>query len=72
MRNITENFNCIPQFYYTKFNKIKYIIIYPENCSIQIALVKTFNSNRLLNVYRKIFGTSSYGEDALAECISAI
>ena len=31
------------------------------------------NNYRLLNVYRKIFGTSSYGEDARAcECISAI
>ena len=31
------------------------------------------NIYRLLNVYRKIFGTSSYGEDARAcECISAI
>ena len=30
------------------------------------------NIFRLLNVYRKIFGTSSYGEDARAcECISA-
>ena len=31
------------------------------------------NTYRLLTVYRKIFGTSSYGEDARAcECISAI
>ena len=37
------------------------------------SFVKETDIYRLLNVYRKIFGTSSYGEDARAcECISAI
>ena len=41
---------------------------------VSIIFSRCFNDiYRLLNVYRKIFGTSSYGEDARAcECISAI
>ena len=50
-----------------------------SDCDLKVMLIFKIHryrascTYRLLNVYRKIFGTSSYGEDARAcECISAI
>ena len=41
--------------------------------TLQLLTIVLLDMYRLLNVYRKIFGTRSYGEDAQAcECISTI
>ena len=45
----------------------KYCVVQEKKCNERMDKIGTYiNIYRLLIVYRKIFGTSSYGEDARA------